>query len=136
MTALALTVRQPFGAAVFWASPVKDIENRSWRPPVPPPFRMFIHAAARDYPGWQATPMAAVLAAIPAELRELRGVLLGRVTVTAITRDADSPWALPGCWHWELTDPRPLPPGLAVRGRLSLWNLERAIRALYEGELP
>jgi hypothetical protein len=133
MTTVVLTIRQPFTAAVFRADPVKNIENRSWVPPWPVPFRMFIHAATRDYPGWQEHPMARVLAAIPAEFRELRGVLLGRVTVTGVVRDSSSPWARPGQWHWVLADPR-FSPTIPLSGTRGFWSMEKAIRAQYMEE--
>jgi hypothetical protein len=132
MTTVVLTVRQPFAAAIFWADPLKDVENRTWLPPQSPPFNLFIHTGTRDATGWEASPMARVLAAIPAEYRSQRSVILGRVTVTGIVRDSSSPWARPAAYHWLLADPRPVPLALPLRGRMKVWPLEQAIRALFE----
>ena len=132
MTTVSLTVRQPYAAAIFWADPLKDVENRRWLPPQSPPFNLFVHAASQEAPGWESSPMARVLAAIPEEYRSQRSVILGRVTVTGIVRDASSPWARPGQYHWLLADPRPVPLALPLRGRMKVWPLEQAIRALTE----
>jgi len=48
------------------------------------------------------------------------GAVLGTVTVTGCVRDATSPWAEPGQWHWLLADPRPWPEPVPCRGRLGL----------------
>lgn len=133
MSTVVLTIRQPYAAAIFWSDPRKAVENRRWLPPQPPPFNLFVHAASQEAPGWEASPMAPVLAAIPEEYRSQRSVILGRVTVTAIVRDSDSPWAVPGnYWHWLLADPRPVPLALPLRGRMKVWPLEQAIRAVTE----
>lgn len=131
MSTVVLTVRQPYAAAIFWADPVKDVENRTWLPPRSPPFNLFVHTGTQDAPGWEASPMAPVLAAIGEQYRSQRSVILGRVTVTGIVRDSSSPWAVAGNWHWLLADPRPVPLALPLRGRMKLWPLEQAIRALF-----
>ena len=43
-----------------------------------------------------------------------------------------SPWAIPGQWHIELADVRPLPEPVPAKGALGLWRLpedvEKAVR--------
>jgi hypothetical protein len=48
------------------------------------------------------------------------GATLGTVELVDCVRDADSPWAEPGEWHWLLADPRPVP--VPCRGSLGLWR--------------
>jgi hypothetical protein len=125
---MVLTVRQPWAASIFWADPPKDIENRPWR--TTHRGRLLIHAGWRPDPGWERSPQAAVIAAIPEELRALRGVILGEVTLVDCIRGSVSPWAAgrDNRWRWVLTDPRPWDVPVPAVGRLRLWT--------YEGMLP
>jgi len=143
----ALTVRQPWADLIM--SGMKTVENRSWAAPstLPFPFRLWIHAAATLDKGAAAdlhgTGVASSLADLPyyqppAPTPAL-GVLLGSVEVTG-QHHADecwfapdpwrphcSPWAEPGVYHWELSDPRPLDRPVAAKGRLGLWRLDEQL---------
>lgn len=97
-----LTVKNPYASAIFAG---KDIENRSFAPT----WRgtLWVHAGlsiARD-------------AVLPddelqdADWNELpRGVVLGSVQLVDVVTDSDSPWAIPGYYHWVLADPEPIVP--------------------------
>jgi hypothetical protein len=120
---LTLTVRQPWAAAIFWASPPKDVENRMWRTGYRG--RLLIHAGTRADPGWRHSPQAAVLAAIPEERRTLHGVIIGSVELTDCIPDSDSPWTRrTNRWRWVLADPQPWAEPVPARGQMGLWTPE------------
>ena len=114
----ALSVRQPWASALFYATPRKNVENRSWRTNFRGP--LFVHASLRTDPNWESSPMAAALAEIPPEVTAIRGAILGMVELSGIVRDADSPWARRGAWHWQVEEIFPMIE-IAEPGRLSLW---------------
>jgi hypothetical protein len=125
---LALSVRMPWAAAIFWADPLKNCENRgratTYRG------RLYIHVAAsvRSNPGWERSPMGAVLAAIPAERLDLHGLIIGTVQLDGCVRDSTSPWAIPGSWHWLLADPVPLAEPVPATGQRGLWTPPEGLR--------
>lgn len=120
----ALTVWQPYATAIMQHG--KDIENRPWAPPAGLyRQRIAIHAGLRI----NRVAVAAAAAAgdvLPDPLPT--GALLGLVRIVgahhADTCDcACSAWAEPGCWHWELADPRPFPTPVPCRGYQRLWTV-------------
>jgi len=117
----ALTIKQPWAWAIIHAG--KNVENRTWHTDYRGP--LAIHAglaAARAYHAWAQGWMAAIGVEAP-ELDELsRGCVLGTVELVDCVRDSGSRWAMPDCWHWVLTNPRPCEPRF-VRGSLGLWTL-------------
>jgi hypothetical protein len=121
---LALTVRQPYAAAILWGG--KTVENRSWMTSFRG--RLYIHAATNSAVGWRHMPMADVLAQIPRELCHQRGLILGSVQLTDCIRDSGSPWAQPGMWHWVLCDPVPLADPVPARGQRRLWTPPGSLR--------
>lgn len=52
------------------------------------------------------------------------GCVIGTVELVDIVRDSDSPWAIPGKFHWVLRQPRLFPASdiRAARGQLGVWN--------------
>jgi ASCH domain len=114
----AISIRQPWAWAIVegW----KDVENRTW----PTAYRgpLLIHAGLReDNLGWLALDRMGV--EFPEEVEG--GGIIGVVDLVDCARDYDSPWAAPGCWHWLLENPRPLP-FRATRGRLGIFHVEIA----------
>jgi hypothetical protein len=144
----ALTVRQPWAAAIIWHG--KCVENRSR--PVSYRGPLLIHAGLAE-PEWGEFLMVSNTASTPptwTEERRTRGAILGIVTVDGCHHAADcrppdrqdgrrpryrtcSPWAQVDQFHWMLTDPWPLAEPVPARGMLGLWNVpeeaERAVRA-------
>lgn len=106
----ALTIRQPWAGLIV--AGLKTVENRSW----PTSYRgvLVIHAGARPDDEAMAE-YGHLLDEYPA------GAIIGTVQVVDCVRDSDSPWAIPGQWHWLLTDPRPCKPR-AAKGSLGLWT--------------
>jgi hypothetical protein len=108
----ALTVRQPWASLI--TAGLKDVENRTWRTN----FRgtLLVHAGRVD-----RLPMLEfghLLTAAP-----LVGAVVGTVEVVDCVRDSESPWAIPGQWHWTLDDPQPLAEPVLCRGWLGLWDV-------------
>ena len=112
---LAITLIQPYATLIVHHG--KDVENRSW--PLRHRGPMLIHAGMkRDPAGWR---MAADLGIIlPEEVPA--GGLIGQVDVVGCVRDSESPWAMPGQWHWLLANPRELP-FQKMRGQRGLFHV-------------
>lgn len=131
---LCLSVKQPWASLILGLVPweqaaeyfpgrvdfryPKDVENRTWKPGVPVPFEMLIHASARAEPGYHGV----------WEHELPRGVILGAVRVARVSgrelgRHSDSPWAVFGQYHWELEAPRVLREPIAWKGRLGLYEV-------------
>lgn len=92
------------------------MENRTWRPTCPLPALIAIHAGA--IVTWDALDEYANL--LPPVLPT--SVVLGMVTVTGVVRDADSPWADPGQYHWLLDSAVELDQPVRFRGWRGLWE--------------
>lgn len=114
--ALALCVRQPWASLIIGAW--KDIESRRWRILHRGP--LLIHAGRRLDP--EGFALARKLGIELGDVELPSGGVIGRVDVVGCVRDSGSPWAEPGCWHWQLTDAEPLPFAPA-RGRLGLFHI-------------
>jgi ASCH domain len=104
--------------AIFRAG--KDVENRKQR--TRHRGRLWIHAGLfkrRDaHDLWAAE---AGLWVPPEPLP--RGVILGSVELVDCVEDSDSPWAIPGHYHWVLRSPRLLVRSVPAVGSLSfVWR--------------
>jgi ASCH domain-containing protein len=120
----ALSVRQPWAALIVTGA--KTVENRRWHPPEHViGARLAIHASLsrRDHPSDAAA----------APFDDVRGAVLGTVVVTDVVRDASSPWAIDGHWHWVLEQPFAFPEPILCTGGRGLWaipqRVERQMRA-------
>ncbi|MEE2568588.1 ASCH domain-containing protein [Pseudarthrobacter sp. J64] len=129
----ALTIRQPWAWAVIHGG--KDVENRSWHTS----YRgtLYIHSALagtteadRHHADISQAIDAQREAGLSVELKF--GYVLGTVELAGIhhandCRDSNtnmlcSPWALPGNYHWQLTEPRPLTCPFPEQGKQGLWR--------------
>lgn len=99
-----MTVQQPWAYAILTLG--KDIENRTWR--ANDRGLLLIHA------GRSVDTDAAVELDVDTDWLP-RAAIVGAVTLRGISRDCDSPWALPG--HWQLGDPVSIDP-VPCRGTL------------------
>lgn len=94
---------------------IKDVENKSQRTSYRGP--LYIHAGLGvDEDGMRRH--RRLIDDVPA------GVILGRVTLTDCVWGYRSRWAVPDCWQWVLTDPRPLKRPIRAKGKLGFWNYE------------
>lgn len=120
----------------------KNVENRSWRPPAwLVGQRLAIHAGAniggragrRAFEEGVERLHAMMLSLTAEELeamprttpRMIQGStrrIVAVVTVGEPTRDSASPWAVPGEWHWPLTDVVSVDVPVH-QGRQGLWRL-------------
>lgn len=114
MTEYALTVKQPWSWAIMSAG--KTVENRTWC--TEHRGRLWIHAGGNvDH----SRPDLLDLAIAEYGGLLVRRALLGHVTLVNIVSDADSEWAIPGLFHWVLTDPVLLPQPISMPGQQGLW---------------
>lgn len=116
-----LSVRQPWASAIIMGH--KDIENRNWKPRLPAPFRLNIHAGKTfDDNAYRRGLLTRQQCA------HRMGALIGIVTVVAIhdgyvCRGVCSPWAdYWARWHWCLSNAHAIDP-IPMPGRLGLWEV-------------
>lgn len=67
-------------------------------------------------------------------LAEMRGKIVGRVTVTGYVEQSDSPWFVPGSLGLVLTNPVPLATHVEASGALGWWKVPDDKLALLEGQ--
>lgn len=127
MSALALTIRQPWAWAI--AAGLKTVENRSWATKYRGP--LYVHAGAkldpRELSACSARLRAAGLSVTPPPLSSLAaGALIAVVDLVDCGRFCDDPWAdrAVGVWHFKLANVRTLPEPIPVRGALGLWRVQ------------
>lgn len=125
-----LSVRQPWAWLI--CAGYKNIENRSWKTD----YRgeLFIHAGQSfDWEGlaWlEQFYEYQVLACRHFGIRGQRitmhkeefGAIVGYADLTDCVRHANSIWAMPGCWHWELHRALELAP-IPLKGRLGIFEI-------------
>ncbi len=126
----ALTVRQPWASLII--SGVKNIENRSWTTDHRGPIVITSSAASAPAHEWENA--RAILESIDPEHPAISaffdnprnapvGMALGTVEVVSVLTDIEnSPWTIPGNWHWVLANPRPFDPPVQCVGKLGLWD--------------
>jgi len=119
----ALTIRQPWAAAIFLPDHAKDVENRSQRTQVTG--IVAIHAGLRWDDEGQRTVFDLTRRMY---IQAATGAVLGLVRVTGCHLSApgccSSPWAQPGARvHITLSDPVKLPEPVPCRGAQGWWNL-------------
>ena len=110
----ALTIRQPSTSLIICGE--KDVEKRTWTPATAAclPFRL---ASVSTATYSLATKHRARIDGVP------RGAIIGVVELMDVVRDSSSRWAEPPCYHWVLSELRPIEP-VAMRGRLGRWAPE------------
>lgn len=126
-----LSVQQPSAAAIMSREPDrKPIENRPWWTGYRG--RLYIHASKgidRNAP--PQTWRSARLGNVPRKDIAV-GMILGYVTLTEIygPGEYDSPWVIPGQYHWLLTDPVRLVDPLPCRGALGFWFAPDGLKSM------
>jgi hypothetical protein len=135
----ALTIRQPWAWAIAYGG--KDVENRSWRPPLWCR-TIAVHAGARS--GWDADgeisplvrrtwneatagslnrktelmPFSAIIATA-----QVSGCHQDTECMSTLNGQLCSPWAELDQWHWALAEVQHLPDPVSCTGRLGLWRV-------------
>lgn len=112
-----LTVRQPWAGLI--ATGQKDVENRTWMPPLAlVGKRIGIHAGrvdhAYDHPDYTDH-----------DLCHVRGLIIATVRLDDVVDDSSSEWAIQGAYHWILAEPRLARRPAVTRGYLGLWDWPR-----------
>ena len=129
-TIKVLSVRQPWAWLIV--SGYKNIENRSWKTD----YRgeLFIHASQGfDWTAlewleqfWEYQVLVCRHFGIRgphiAMRKEEFGAIVGYADLTDCVRNANSIWAMPGCWHWELHRALQLAP-IPLKGRLGIFEI-------------
>ncbi|WP_043345178.1 ASCH domain-containing protein [Cupriavidus basilensis] len=124
-----LSVRQPWAWLIVNGH--KDIENRTW--PTKYRGRLLIHASKgmtrADYEAGMATALAVGFRSyFPRDQDLERGGIVGIATLTDCLRDSSSPWHMPDCWGFKLTEARPIPL-MPMTGRLNIFDAPQEIIA-------
>jgi len=115
-----LSIRQPWASLVLAG---KDVENRSWS--TQHRGALIVHASLRAAGGANVAGLGVDL---DDAARYPRGALVGVVDLVDCVRDAKSPWAERGSWHWLLANPRRLREPIPYRGALGLMPLSAHYR--------
>jgi hypothetical protein len=115
----ALTVQQGWASLIFIDRSPKDIENRSR----PTKYRgdLLIHAGQSKKSVKIAQAFCESIG-VPYPTNLTYGAILGVVTLADCIENSDSPWAMPGYWHWVLENPRPIASPIPSKGALSMWS--------------
>lgn len=121
----ALTVRAPWAQSILLLG--KDVENRTWRTH----YRgtLYVHVGSRAPTRAMLSALETVIGARMFEtvqrhpLWERRSAIIGSVELLDCIEDSRSRWALPGAWHWILTNPKRLRP-IPQLGGCGLWPFE------------
>lgn len=112
-----LTIRQPFAWVIIEG--LKDIENRSWRPPSDIiGQRIAIHAGKQWHKQglqWVETELGL---RVPRGL--IRGAIIGTAEIVGVVEASESPWFI-GPLGWVLANPVRCAP-VPMRGKLGLWK--------------
>lgn len=140
----ALTVQQPWAAAMFRRPNPKDIENRTWKTDMRG--RIAIHAGQRvDRDAFRQGVNLDERALARAE-RD-RGAILGTVNLVGMHEAGPMSCALNGCrdnvwahepepgrrlYHWEIESPREFVTPIRATGALQLWELGPSLEHLVE----
>lgn len=119
-TLYALTVHQPWATAILCNG--KDVENRSWASPAwLIGKRLAIHAGKMFDTQAAAWCLGNGIALdSPTEYYLLDGCGIATVVVKGCVQNSTSRWAVPGQWHWLLTEAVHCGPHRA-RGMHGLW---------------
>lgn len=132
----ALTVKQPWATLI--AARIKRVENRTW---MPSQFTgpLLIHAgAAQDKAAWDHEHVRKALFEAVGNDELPTGAIIAVVGSVRAHRDSIGghcePWGFPDCWHWELSDVRPLPHPIPAKGRLGLWLPDAETLAAVEAQ--
>lgn len=119
-SARVLTVRQPHAHLLVrgtGANTFKDVENRSR--PTSHRGVLLIQASAKvdqaAYDQYVADGLD-----LPPVAELVTGAIIGKVEVVGCVENSDSPWAMPGHWHWQVTSPRAAAEPIPFTGQLAL----------------
>lgn len=117
-----LTIRQPWAGLV--ALGVKDVENRSWRPPDELVGERFAVHAGRwdDEPRRMKRLEGLATSILEHDALDMTGFIVCTVRLVDVMDDHGSPWAVPGQWHWVLDRPKRVRNSPFLRGRPGLWT--------------
>jgi len=127
----ALTLRPVWAWAVIFGG--KNVENRAWKTDYRGP--LIIHAGSSHGPTAEDDVREVERCACVTMPDEIEvGAAIGMVELVACMRDGphgtcESPWALPGLYHWVLRNPRTIVP-VNCKGKLRLWEFPDAKIAL------
>jgi hypothetical protein len=134
----ALTLHQPWAYAVAHLG--KDIENRTWKPPVAlTGQRVAVHAAKQwDYQRvWDIVGRWGTARLIDLDLMDFaqieaqRGHIVATARFVGVLYTSDSPWWI-GPIGWQFTDVITLAQPVACKGSQGLWTVPADVLATIE----
>ncbi|HSE36216.1 MAG TPA: ASCH domain-containing protein [Blastocatellia bacterium] len=134
----ALTIKQPWASLIIFRG--KDIENREWEAPSTLiGRRIAIHSSKKMEP--EDIDDATALCyerGLPdfniAPIDYATGSIIGVVTLKACVKQSRSLWFV-GTYGFELTDPRPLPQPIPIRGQLGFWEVPEDVYEQMKAQL-
>lgn len=91
-------------------------------------------AALRQYLRQFLTPGSKNEIRVPPSTMVMSGII-GHVTLQAVARDWDSPWAMPGQYHWVISDFTPFETPIQCRGAQRLWEPPREVMYLVDRQM-
>lgn len=129
----ALSVRQPWASLLVMKHPrndrrpIKDIENRKWRPrTLQMPFECLIHASQtfeeNDFPIIRER-CAKLGIEVPDPELLPRGAYIGQVTIFNVVTASASPWFV-GPFGFEIIDPLPFIRPIPAAGLPGFWDVD------------
>jgi hypothetical protein len=123
----------------------KDVENRSWKPPVDGPRRFLLHAGATlswakhatmlgdmaRRAGWRIHAMDGGLVFVKNGVEKVlkkdllpTSALVGELEVVSCTGASSSAWAVPGDLHWGIRLTHRFARPIESSGALGFWEVE------------
>ncbi len=127
-----LSIRNPWGLII--AKGIKDVENRTWKTNFRG--RILIHTSKSWDCNKNDDPLDLLTReqrwSLPATLKmdiSVRNIpdsaIIGELEIIGITNRSKSIWAVPGQFHWILSNAKLYPkPILNVKGSLGLWDFD------------
>lgn len=107
----ALTIKNPHAYNILYSG--KDVESRTWKLPLNyQGVWIALHAAKTYDKSWP-------IVTIP---KDYYGAIIGFVKFSDCVENSDSKWAIPGQYHWLISETTTLSNPIPCKGALGFWR--------------